>query len=418
MKVLVIGQGGREHAIVRALTLSPSVTDISCIPGSDGISRECVCHKMDIKDFDKILNYVKKSGIHLVIFGTERPLSDGLADFLRAQNILVFGPNKFAAQFESSKSFCKDFLVRHKIPTAKSFLVSTVEQTLEHAKSFSPPYVLKADGLADGKGVVICPSLDELRLTAESFFVRKSIGEASSKALLEEFMDGWEMSYFILTNGREYVPLPLAQDHKRLQDKDKGPNTGGMGAIAPILIDETLHTTIRDRVLKPTVSGFVKDKIDYIGVLYIGLMITKDGPKVVEFNVRFGDPEAQVILPLLDGDWAQAFIEIAKGNIPQLKWKKNVHVACVVIAAEGYPDHPVKNIVINGNLSKQTASSYFLHAGTCAQGDGWATNGGRVLNSIGIGTSREESLKHAYALIDYCKWPNMQFRRDIGQKPN
>lgn len=416
MKVLVIGQGGREHAMIRALSLSPSVTDISCIPGSDGISREAVCHKIDLKDSEKILNYVKKTGVQLVVFGPEQPLADGLSDFLRAHDVLVFGPSQQAAQFESSKAFCKDFLVRHKIPTAKSFLVSSIQETLEHAKAFSAPYVLKADGLAAGKGVVIAPTLDELKHSAENFFVKKTLGEASSKALLEEFMDGWEMSFLILTNSQDYAPLPLAQDHKRLQDKNKGPNTGGMGAVAPIEIDDALQAQIRDRIMKPIMSGLQKDNIKYIGVLYVGLMITKEGPKVVEFNVRFGDPEAQVILPLLDGDWAQVFLEMAKGNVPPLKWKSNVQTACVVIAAEGYPDHPVKDVTISGDLERQTASSYFLHAGTRAQGDAWVTNGGRVLNSIGIGSTREEALKHAYALIDFCKWSGMQFRRDIGQK--
>lgn len=416
MKVLVIGQGGREHALIRALSLSPTVSEIHCIPGSDGIARESICHSIDLKDFEKTGSFIKKNGIELVIFGPEQPLADGLSDYIRNLNIPVFGPNQQSAQFESSKAFCKNFLNKHKIPTAKSFKVTTVEETLIAAKNFKPPFVLKADGLAAGKGVVICETEAELKSHAESFFIKKSLGPASESALLEEFMKGWELSYLILTNGEDYAPLPLAQDHKRLLEKDRGPNTGGMGTVAPLLIDENLHTQIKNKILRPIVEGIKKDNMNYRGVLFIGLMITPEGPKVLEFNVRFGDPEAQVLLPLLDGDWARVFLEIANGKVPQLKWKKNIHLACVVLAAEGYPESPVKNVVINGNPTRQTASSYFLHAGTKAAGDGWTTNGGRVLNAIGIGSNREEALKHAYALVEYGKWNGMQFRRDIGEK--
>lgn len=417
MRVLVIGSGGREHALVRALSLSLSVTEVHCIPGSDGIARESVCHNVDLKNKEKVLQLVKMNSFDLIVFGPEQPLADGLSDFLREHGFKVFGPSQEAAKFESSKSYCKDFFIRHAIPTAKSYVVKSVEETMKYAETFSAPYVLKADGLAAGKGVLICQSLDELKAGSEDFFVKKLLGSSGETAVLEEFLDGWELSYLILTNGKEYRALPLAQDHKRLLDRDRGPNTGGMGAIAPIKIAETLETQIQNKILKPIMGGFIQDHVDYRGVLYVGIMVTADGPKVLEFNVRFGDPEAQVILPLLDGDWGEVFLEVAQGRLPDLRWKKNLYSACVVLASEGYPDAPKKDVVIEGNLFKQTSSSYLLHAGTRYNEEGkWVTSGGRVMNSIGLGNSPAEALKQAYALIEFSKWPGMQFRRDIGEK--
>lgn len=417
MKVLVIGQGGREHALVRALSLSIHVTEVHCAPGSDGISREAICHNVQPENQNEVLQLVRRYDIDLVVIGPEKPLAEGLADTLRAQGILVFGPQASAARLESSKSFCKDFLIRHGIPTAKSYEVRSVQDVQNLLPEFQPPYVLKADGLAAGKGVLVASTKEELIAFATELFESKSLGPAGDKALFEEFMEGYELSVLVLTNGQNFLRMPLAQDHKRLQEKDKGPNTGGMGAVAPLQISADLDRQIEDRVLTPILKGFAADAIEYRGVLFIGLMVTSSGPKVLEFNVRFGDPEAQVLLPLLDGDWAEILKSLAEGKLPSVKWKKNFATACVVLAAEGYPERPVKGTVISGNPLKQTATSYFLHAGTGLNSERqWTTNGGRVLNALGFGTNHQEAMKQAYLLVDHCKWPGMQYRRDIGEK--
>lgn len=417
MKVLVIGQGGREHAIVKALSMSLGVTEVHCAPGSDGISREAVCHSVQPEEQQEILNLVKRYDIGLVVIGPEKPLAEGLADYLRAQGVPVFGPNSSAARLEASKSFCKDFLVRHKVPTAKSVEVRSVEEVKTALTDFQSPYVLKADGLAAGKGVLVASSQQEILQFAHDIFEKRTLGPSGSKAILEEYLEGYELSLLLLTNGREYSPLPIAQDHKRLLEKDKGPNTGGMGTVAPMPISSELSQSLATEVLDPIFKGFVADNVDYRGLLFVGLMITKNGPKVLEFNVRFGDPEAQVLLPLLDGDWADVFLEIANGKVPQLNWKKNLCISCVVLAAEGYPDSPIKGVVIEGNPLKQTASSYFLHAGTALNSERkWTTNGGRVLNAIGLGSTTHEALKQSYLLVEHGRWPGMLFRRDIGEK--
>jgi phosphoribosylamine--glycine ligase len=417
MKVLVIGQGGREHAIVKALSMSLVVTEVHCAPGSDGISREAVCHPVQPEQQQEILNLVKRYDIGLVVIGPEKPLAEGLADYLRAQNVKVFGPGSSAARFEASKSFCKDFFIRHQVPTAKSVEVRSLEDVEREISSFQAPYVLKADGLAAGKGVLVANTRQELMDFAHELFTKRSLGPSGDKAILEEFLEGYELSLLLMTNGREYSPLPLAQDHKRLLEKDRGPNTGGMGAVAPMPISSELSQTLASDILDPIFRGFAKDNVDFRGLLYVGLMITKNGPKVLEFNVRFGDPEAQVLLPLLDGDWAEVFLAIADGQMPEMNWKKNMCVACVVLAAEGYPDHPVKGSVIEGNPLKQTASSYFLHAGTALNPERkWVTNGGRVMNAVGLGSTTNEALKQAYLLVEHGRWPGMIFRRDIGEK--
>lgn len=416
MKFLVTGQGGREHALVRALKLSPSVKEIHCTPGSDGISHDALCHPWDGKDHETVCTLVKKLGIDVVVVGPENHLAAGLADALRSSGAAVVGPNKLLAQLEASKLFAKEFMNRAEIPTAKYQEVKSVEDTLESAKSFSAPYVFKADGLAAGKGVIICENLEELREAATRVFVKKEFGESGNRAFLEEFSPGWELSYLILTNGKEYQSLPMAQDHKRLGDGDKGPNTGGMGTVAPLKVDKDLQQKIKDRVLDPIMQQMQKEKFEYRGVLFIGMMITQNGPSVLEFNVRFGDPETQVILPLLDGDWGQVFAALARGNLENLRWKPGA-ATCVVLAAEGYPDSPKKDVTILGDVFAESSSGYFLHAGTKKSSDGkWKTYGGRVINAIGIGANIEEAIRKAYQQSERVKWNGVQFRADIGKK--
>lgn len=414
MKVLVVGSGGREHALVRALSYSGAVGEIHAVPGSAGMAQEAVCHSIPL-DGTAIIDLVRKEKFDYVVIGPEQPLADGLSDRIRETGAAVFGPEKKAAQLEASKIFAKQFMKKAGVPTARFFEVESVTQTMEGAKSFAPPYVLKADGLCAGKGVVICDTLPELESAARDFFEKKILGDAGKRALLEEFQPGWELSCLILTNGETYQMLPLAQDHKRLSNRDTGPNTGGMGVVAPLKIDDDLLKTIHEKVLRPTVRELGNSKMLYRGVLFIGLMITKNGPQVLEFNVRFGDPETQAILPLLKEDWAEVLALVAQGQMPELNWKP-LHVACVVMAAPGYPQSPQKDVAIEGDPKMDTASSYFLHAGTGKKGETWVTAGGRVLNAVGVGSSLAEAVKQAYGQATKVRWMGMQMRTDIGRK--
>lgn len=414
MKALVIGQGGREHAIARALRLSPSVQRVHVVPGSDGMASEVVCHQqIDWKNTQAIDELVRSEKIDLIVIGPEVPLAEGLSDALRSLGHRVFGPSQAAAQLESSKLFSKRFMASAGLPTARSFDVTSLEETMRVAPNFKPPYVLKADGLAAGKGVFICKDESELKTAAHSLFVENSLGSAGSSALLEEFTPGYEISYLVLTNGESWEPLILAADHKRLLDGDRGPNTGGMGTVAPFAIDESLRRQIDREIFHPMMAELKKQKLLYRGVLYVGLMITERGPSIIEFNVRFGDPEAQVILPLLDGDWGEAMFAVASGEVPKLRWK-TAAAACVVMAAEGYPDSPKKNVVIDADLKQGTETSYILHAGTKLVDGKWLTNGGRVLNAIGLGPTLETALSEAYKQTARTKWSGCLLRKDIG----
>lgn len=413
MRFLVLGQGGREHALIRALKFSPSVTEVHACPGSDGISQEAICHSLDLGDQKAVEAFFKKYQFDCVVVGPENYLVAGVADQLRALGVEVVGPSQIAAQLEGSKIFSKEFMVRAGVPTAAFEIVDNVADCLRAAQKFTPPYVLKADGLAAGKGVFLCDSLPELKAAAEALFEQKILGVAGHRALLEQFQEGYELSYLVLTNGTDFEALPLAQDHKRLSDGDVGPNTGGMGVVGPMVIDAGLREQIDASIVRPSVRNLSGSGLLYRGVLYIGVMVTPKGPTVLEYNVRFGDPEAQVIMPLLDGDWGYVFSRLAHGEMSPMKWK-NLQMACVVLAAQGYPDAPVKDAVIEGDLGYQGASSYFLHAGTAKKDGHWVTNGGRVLNAIGMGSSRAEALREAYAQAKHASWRGIQVRKDIG----
>lgn len=420
MNFLIIGSGGREHAIARALSLSrPSrlVSKLFAIPGSDGISEFAVSHPISIQNHDEIAAFCINEKIMCVVIGPEVPLAEGLSDFLRAKNLKVFGPSQKASELESSKIISKNFMLAAKIPTARSWVVTSVSEVAEAARNTTAPYVLKAEGLAAGKGVYICKTLESLSEAANDLFVKKVLGVAGSRALLEEFSSGYELSYLVLTNGETYEALPLAQDHKRLRDADEGPNTGGMGTTAPMNIDAELDSKIRHLVLDRAMAELKKQNLFYRGVLFVGLMITSDGPTVLEFNTRFGDPETQVLLPLLDGDWADVFLQISDGKVPKLNWYKDLFATCIVLAAENYPENPKKNVLIEGLVEVEpTETCYFLHAGTRLTEGHWVTHGGRVLNAIGISHSRADSRKVAYDLAKKIKSQGMHFRKDIGSK--
>lgn len=414
MKILVLGQGGREHALVRAFAQSPTVAEIHAIPGNDGMRSQAMCHAIDWKDSEAIIQFCLCTEIDFVMIGPEDPLVAGLAEQLRDRGILCVGPNQEAARLEGSKIFSKEFMLEAGVPTAKSEIVDSVEGTLKAAAHFTPPYVLKADGLCAGKGVVIAKTLDDLKKAAEDFFVHQTLGAAGTRALLEQFTPGWELSYLVLTNGHDFQALPLAQDHKRLLDNGEGPNTGGMGTVAPLGITDELRKRIDDEVVKPSIALIQSRALIYRGVLFIGLMITDQGPSVLEYNVRFGDPETQVILPLIDGDVAQLLLHLAKGQLHAVRTRR-LASCCVIQAAPGYPESPVKGVAIEGDLAAESASAYFIHAGTKKEGATWVTNGGRVLGAVGLGSTLQEAIETAYAQASKARWKDMRMRSDIGR---
>ena len=415
MKILVIGSGAREHAIVRSLRLSLAKDELFCFPGSDAIFEDATFFPDHIaSDITHIsAPKLKDLDISMVVIGPEVPLVQGLSDNLRNEGLLVFGPSKAGAKLEGSKIYAKKFMKEAKIPTSKYHVVSDKIETISIAKKyFNPPYVLKVDHLAAGKGVYICHNLKELENATIEVFEKKRFGD--SLALLEEYQEGQELSYLVLTNGKDFTALPTAQDYKPLLDGNKGPNTGGMGAIGPLTLSPDLKHNIETNIVTPTIMAIEKNSIDYRGVLYVGLIITKTGPKVLEYNVRFGDPEAQVILPLLKGDWKNVFESIAKGFLPSLHWK-NEFASVVVAISEGYPKDFQKGLSICGDLSQQSHDNYFLHAGTKKNSQNqWVTSGGRVLNTVGIGETKKQALKKSYQLLKKIDFQGMKYRKDIG----
>jgi phosphoribosylamine---glycine ligase len=409
MKVLVIGSGGREHALVRAIGASSLVSTVYVWPGNDGIFLDGERVPSNVHSADELGLWACRENIELVVIGPESELVAGLSNTLRFRGLNVFGPSQEAARLEASKIYAKDFMRQYSVPTARAHTVQTVAQALEAATEFEAPYVLKADGLAAGKGVYICDDKHALRVAATELFEIQKLGSAGHQALLEEFQPGEEISVLVLTNGKDFQILPYGRDHKRLLDADKGPNTGGMGVVAPVQISQKVQDEIRDEVVKPTVEGLKARGYLYRGVMFIGVMLTSTGPKVLEYNVRFGDPETQALLPLLDGDWAMILKQISEGTVPEMKWR-NAATACVVLAAEGYPDSPVRGVVIDGDLN----GDMIIHAGTAFREGHFVTNGGRVLNVVASAPTVTQAMDKAYAQVNEIFWAGMQYRKDIG----
>ncbi|MEA4987480.1 MAG: phosphoribosylamine--glycine ligase [Anaerovorax sp.] len=422
MKILIVGNGGREHAIAWKLSQSPRVTKLYCAPGNAGIAKQAECIDIKAEDINNICRFAKEKNIDMVVVGPEVPLSMGIVDALEKEGIQTFGPNKKCAQLEGRKAFTKAFLERHNIPTAGYREFTDKEDLKKAVGLFGYPMVLKADGLAAGKGVVIAETETEALKAIEEMMGDRIFGSAGEKIVVEEFLTGIEASMLCFVDGNVIVPMESAQDYKRIFDGDKGPNTGGMGTYSPSLIfTDELAQQIREQILEPTIKGFQKDGLDFKGVLFIGLMIGEDGPKVIEFNNRFGDPETQSVLSRLDSDLLDIFESVIHGTLSEqeIKWS-NHKAVCVVLASEGYPGNYPKGRVITG-LDHVDKDVIVFHAGTKfgTETDEHGqrpilTNGGRVLGVTATGITHEEARKKAFSNVEKIVFEGMQYRKDIG----
>ncbi len=417
-RILIVGSGGRENSIAWAISKNQSIEQIYVCPGNGGTThfKKCVCLKPQSEDAKTIINECQRLEINLVIIGPEVPLAEGLANKMREEGLTVFGPGKDGAQLEASKEWAKELMIENNIPTAKYWSTGSKEEAIEILKRFNQPLVIKADGLAAGKGVTVCDTIEQSKEAIKDIFSGK-FGSAGNKVILEEKIEGPEVSLFALCDGEKLIVLPPAQDHKRLLDGDNGPNTGGMGAYAPaLLINEQDLKDLTDLVLIPTLKGLKKKKIEYIGVIYAGLMLTSSGPKVIEFNCRFGDPECQALMPLMGEEFASVLFACAKGNLenaPKLTFKSECS-ACIVAASKGYPEKPQKGDKIYINLESNSSLQVF-HAGTTIdEFDNIITSGGRVLSIVAQGENFDKAFELAYSSFKGISYEGMHFRKDIG----
>ena len=417
MIISVIGSGGREHAICKKISESPQVSKIYCIPGNAGTSEIAENIEIDVDNFDKIKNFLIKSKVDLVIVGPEKPLVNGIVDFLEKEKIKVFGPKKIPSQLEGSKIFTKKICKKYNIPTANFGIFENIEDAIKFLKSSNFPIVVKADGLASGKGVYICENSHEANESIKEIFGGK-FGEAKN-VLIEEFLKGDEMSFFVICDGKNFQKFQTAQDHKRVFEGDKGKNTGGMGAYSPSgLINFNLEKKIIDKIIKPTLKAIKDLGENYKGFLYAGLMIKNNEPYLIEYNVRMGDPECQTILPLLKTDFLEVIKLCCDGKLDNLKieWEDQKSL-CVVVCSKGYPEKFQNNIKID-NLKKLNLdkNDYVFHAGTKKKNSDIFSNGGRVLNFVTISSSYKDSREKVLKLINNLNWSNSFFRKDIGFK--
>ena len=415
MNILVIGSGGREHALFWKLSESPQTERIYAIPGNPGMGEMT---DIAVTDNAAILQFAKEKDIGLVVVGPEVPLMNGLVDDLEAAGIPAFGPRANAAEIEGSKSFAKDLMKKYGIPTARYEVFAEAEAARAYIRSEGTPIVVKADGLAAGKGVVVAMTEQEALDAVDAIMEHNSFGDAGARVVIEEFMEGEEASLLAFTDGTVIRPMISAQDHKRAFDGDKGPNTGGMGtyAPAPVMTPELTERAVEE-ILKPTISAMEKEGRVYRGCLYLGLMITADGPKVVEFNARFGDPETQVVLPLLDGDLVQIMHACAGGTLADvpIRWKDGAAV-CVVLAAGGYPASYEKGNEIYGIGNAEKLGALVFHAGTAKKNGKIVTNGGRVLGVVGMGKDIASAVQSAYDAVDQISFKGEYHRKDIAHR--
>lgn len=418
MRVLIVGNGGREHALAWRLNSCDEVSFLASTPSNPAIAEFAECFDIKTEDIDGLVKLAQDQGFDLVVIGPEIPLALGLADELRKLNISCFGPSKAAAMLEASKAFSKDFMARHNIPTARYGTFSEIEAACEFLMGLSPPYVIKASGLAAGKGVVIAKNLQEALETIDEMFDGK-FGDASSQIVIEEFMEGEEASFFVLCNSNTAISLPVCQDHKRAFDNDQGPNTGGMGAYAPTaLVTDALHKQIMENIVSPTLKGLKAEGTPYNGVLYVGLMIKDEVARVVEYNCRFGDPECQILMQFVADDFANCLKSIADEKPARLSFETSVNSAVtIVMAANGYPGEYEKNIPISGIKEAEANGAKIFHAGTkMTEARELVSNGGRVLNVTACGESLGLALEKAYGAIKNINAKGLFYRTDIGQK--
>lgn len=417
MKVLVIGSGGREHALLWRLAQSPSVTEVYAIPGNDGMTD--VAHLIPVKGHEDILDFARLMKVDLTVAGPETVLTDGLADEFAAAGLPFFGPSKAAARIEGSKGFAKDLMKKYGIPTAAYEVFTDEDRAVAYLKANKKyPIVIKADGLAAGKGVIIAQTEDEAVSTVKDMLEGHSFGGAGRSMVIEEFMEGEEASVLCFCDGTTVVPMVSSQDHKRIFDGDKGPNTGGMGAYAPApVMTDDMMDEVKVKILRPIVATMKKEGYPFKGCLYAGLMITDEGPKVVEFNCRFGDPETEAVLPLFDGDLAQVMLDCVNGTLTkeEVKWKKGCAVD-VVLASEGYPSSHSSGEVISGLEDAKKAGCLVFHAGTTRKNGEYVVNGGRVLNVVALAPTLAEAKAKAYEGVSKIHWQGMQYRHDIADK--
>ena len=419
MRVLVVGSGGREHALAWKIRQSPLVDKVFCAPGNGGISQIAECVDIKADDIAGLTAFASRNKIDLTVVGPEAPLSGGITDKFSANGLRVFGPSKEAARLESSKVFMKELAKKYGIPTAGFEVFTESVAAKKYIKGFKGKFVVKADGLAAGKGVIVCSSKEEGLEAVEAMMERKIFKDAGKKVIIEECLEGEEASIIVVTDGKDAVPLASAQDHKRTLDGDKGPNTGGMGAYspAPVVTDETMKAVMKD-IIRPAIDGLSKEGIKYTGALYAGLMIDISGPKLLEFNCRFGDPETQAILPRLKSD----FVELIEASIDDeidiasLQWDERPCVS-VVISSGGYPGEYKTGFEIDGlDALEKMKDVYVFHAGTRTSGEKTVTAGGRVLNVTALGSDIKDAIDRCYNAVNLIEFEGMHFRRDIGYR--
>ena len=417
MIIGIIGSGGREHAICASIKKSKKIKKIYCFPGNAGTDEIAENVSIDLDNFEIIKNFIYENNIELIIIGPEKPLVDGLVDYLEKYKIKVFGPNKLASQLEGSKIFTKKLCEKFKIPTAKFGIFENIESSKKFLKEVTFPTVIKADNLASGKGVYICNSLGEAMLAVEEIFNGKF--GPTKNLLIEEFLDGEEMSFFVVCDGKSFKTFDTAQDHKRVLEGDKGKNTGGMGAYSPSrLITKELENKVIDKIINPTLKGLEEIGTNYKGFLYAGLMIVKNEPYLIEYNVRMGDPECQTILPKLKTDLFDVINAVTDGKLDNLKieWE-NLKSLCVVVCSKGYPDEFKKNIKLeNIKNVNENKHNYLFHAGTKKENNSVYATGGRVLNFVSTSNDFSEARINIFENINKLNWSNGYYRRDIGYK--
>ena len=419
MKLLVIGSGGREHALAWRLAQSPKVQKIFVAPGNAGTAQENGLENVALTEIPDLIAFAQKEAIHATVVGPEAPLAAGIVDAFRAAGLRIFGPSKAAAQLESSKDFAKRFMARHNIPTAKFQTFSSAADARAYVRAEGAPIVIKADGLAAGKGVVVAMTLAEAEAAIDMMLVNNKMGDAGARVVVEEFLDGEEASFIVMADGKHALAMATSQDHKRLHDGDAGPNTGGMGAYSPApVVTPQIHAKVMREVIMPTLRGMEADGIVYTGFLYAGLMIKPDSSlKVLEFNCRFGDPETQPIMMRLKSDFTELIDAGIDGRLDQIdtEWDRRVAIG-VVLAAGGYPENPKKGDVIRGLEAHGTDDVQVFHAGTATSGKDVVTSGGRVLCVTALGDTLKLAQNRAYEVVAQISFDGMQYRSDIGHR--